>query len=203
MATLREKLESLLDNLSQELLRGHRCLQVAREIRNARGQAKLARSSQFFSTVQEACMREAFLSLAKLAISEKESITIEYLLNAASQVPSKSFPFATRKEIDHSVEMHRKQLEELTPVVDGLKLQRDRVLAHLDRKHVNEPEAISSQSIETQQIERCFSVFLEIINTYRRYFGETELSFEEVEKDLREEVVYLVERLQATDCGAG
>jgi hypothetical protein len=203
MATLREKLGSLLDSLSEELLRGYRCLLIAREIRDAQGERKLAPAAQFFSTVQEACMREAFLSVAKLAISERESITIEYLVNAAGQVPSKFFPFATREEIDNAIEVHRGQLEELTPVIDDLKLQRDRVLAHLDRKHVNEPETISSQSIESQQIERCFDVFLGIINTYRRYFGETELGFEQVVNDLREEVGYLVERLQVRDYEAG
>ena len=202
MATLREKLESLLHSLSEELLRGYRCLLIAREISDAQRERKLTRAPQFFSTIQEACMREAFLSVAKLAISERESITIEYLLNAAGQVPSKSFPFATREEIDRSIELHRQQLAQLSPLIDDLKLQRDRVLAHLDRKHVNEPQAIYSQSIQTQQIEQCFDVFLRIINTYRRYFGSTELSFEGVERDIRKEVGYLVERLQGIDHGA-
>jgi hypothetical protein len=203
MATLREKLESLLNKLSEELLRGYGCWQIAQGIGSAQAEGNLAGAAQFISTVQEACMREAYLSLAKLGITEGESITIEYLLNVASQVPSRSFPLATREGIDRSVATHRGQLEQLAPVMDDLKLQRDRVLAHLDRKHINEPEAVAPELVETQQIEVCFHVFLGILNTYRRYFGSAELSFEKVEADLRAEVGYVVRRVGATDDGAG
>lgn len=203
MATLREKLKSLLNNLSEELLRGYGCWRIAQEIQAARGEGDLAGAAQFLSIVQEACTREAYLSLAKLGTAEGESITLEYLLNVAGQVPSRSFPLATREEIDRSVAVQRGQLEQLAPLMDDLKMRRDRILAHLDRKHINEPEVVAPESMETEQIEACFLVFLGILNTYRRYFGSAQLSFEKVEADLRAEVGYVVQRLGATGQGPG
>jgi hypothetical protein len=195
MATLREKIESLLNNLSEELLRGYGCWRIAEEIRLAREGGHVAGTARFFATVREACMREAYLSLAKLGIAEGESITIEYLLNVASRVPSRSFPRGSREEIDRSVAAHRGQLEQLAPVMDDLKMRRDRILAHLDRKHINEPGVVAPESMETQQVEACFAVFLGILNTYRGYFGSGELSFERVEEELRAQVGYIVQRL--------
>ncbi len=198
MATLREKIKRLLDNLSLELQRGVRCLQVVQTIRQARSEGYVE-EDKFFNIVLDTCMRESLLSLAKLAISEKESITIDYLLNCALEVPSKGFRNATRAEVESSVLEHRNQLEALAPLIDDLKMQRDRVLAHLDRKHVNEPEVMSTIQINLAEIERAFEIFGGIINTYRRYFGITQLSIEDMRRDLREEMAVLVHQMTQVD----
>lgn len=199
MATLTDKIKFLLETLSLELEQGVGFLQVAKHIKQSQSEGRLKRNTKFFELVSEACMREALLSLAKLAISGKESVTVNYLLNCAREVPSKLFPGATRREIERSVAEHKRRLEDLAPLIDALRTRRDRVLAHLDRKHVNEPEALTASKIDLGEVEEAFGILAEMINTYRRYFGMPDVSLRETGLILQGEVDVLVKLMAQAD----
>ncbi|HEX6305279.1 MAG TPA: hypothetical protein VFZ76_13890, partial [Anaerolineales bacterium] len=191
MLSLKEKVRLLLDNLSLELERGVRCLEVVKAIKFADPREEVRDESTFFITVHEACQRGALLSLAKLVIAEKESISVDYLLNCALEVPSKAFPHASRDTLEAAVSGHRGQLAGLATLSEDLKARRDRMLAHLDRKHVNEPEVLPSGAIDLEVIEEGYETVSEIITAYRGYFGMPALSLEEMRAGLIEEVAEL------------
>lgn len=183
----------MLENLSLELERGVRCLEVVKAIKFADPREEVRDESAFFITVDEACQRGALLSLAKLVIAEKESVSVDYLLNCALEVPSKAFPHASREMLEAAVSGHRSQLAGLETLSEDLKARRDRMLAHLDRKHVNAPEALPSGAIDLEVIEEGYETVSEIINAYRGYFGMPALSLEEMRAGIIEEVAELAD----------
>jgi hypothetical protein len=69
--------------------------------------------------------------------SNDGSINVQYLLEQA-KYNTQLFRFSKPDEIEKLVETHSKLLESYKPVIDVLKEQRDRNLAHLDRKHVKQ-----------------------------------------------------------------
>ncbi len=191
MLTLRDKIKLLLDTLSLELQRGVRCLEIVKAVNQLYKDGQLKREVAFFEIVYDACRREALLSLAKLVIAEKESLSVEYLLNCALEVPSKGFAHASREELKAAVSEHRHRLAELAPLVEDLKARRDRSLAHLDRKHVNEPQILANAAIDLEKVDQAFEMSREIINVYRGYFGMPALTFEAMRAGLNEEMVNL------------
>ena len=193
MLSLKEKVRLLLENLSLEVERGVRCLEVVKAIKFADPREEVRDESAFFITVDEACQRGALLSLAKLVIAEKESVSVDYLLNCALEVPSKAFPHASREMLEAAVSGHRSQLAGLETLSEDLKARRDRMLAHLDRKHVNAPEALPSGAIDLKVIEEGYETVSEIINAYRGYFGMPALSLEEMRAGIIEEVAELAD----------
>lgn len=193
MLTVREKVELLLEHLSLEMERGVGCLEVVKAINLAGPEEKLVSGTTFIGTVHEACEREALLSLAKLLIAEAESISVDYLLNCALEVPGKVFPHASRVTLEAAVSRHRRQLAEREALRDDLKARRDRMLAHLDRKHVNDPEVLPSGAVDWEAIEAGFEIAGEIINACRGYFGMPALALDEVRQGLRGELTDLVD----------
>ena len=193
MLTLKEKVRSLLESLSLELERGVRCREVAKAIDFADSGEQLRGESGLVRTVREACEREALLSLAKLVIAEGESISVDYLLNCALEVPSKAFPHASRETLEAAVLEHRGQLAGLARLSEELKARRDRMLAHLDRKHVNDPEVLPSGGVDLEAIGEGYEIVAEIISVYRGFFGMPELSLEEMRGGVTEEAAELAD----------
>ena len=198
MATVREKVKLLIEHLLLEQRRGLGCAQVAQAIQQERAVNPGMPGEPFFEVVEEACRREALLSLAKLLIAEGESISIDYLLNCALEVPSRVFQQATRDEILESVLENRQQIGELAPLAEQLKAQRDRLLAHLDRKHVNEPEVLEFEPLETELVIGTFEKLGEIIQIYKSYLGVEERSFEGEDLDLDAATRSVIDQLKRT-----
>jgi hypothetical protein len=198
MATVREKLTLLIDHLLLEQRRGLGCAQVAQAIQQARADVSGMPGERFFGVVEEACRREALLSLAKLLIAEGESISIDYLLNCALEIPSRVFHRATRDEILESVQENRQQIGELAPLVEELKAQRDRILAHLDRKHVNEPEVLDFELLDMGLVIGTFERLGKIVQSYQDYLGDEGLSSESESPELIAATRSVIDQLKRT-----
>ena len=187
-----DKIKDIFDYLCDELDRGNHFYQIAKTLQRAYEGNRLAEAPYFFAGVYDACMRESILSLAKLTVPDNNSITIDYLLNTVLQ-NHRAFKLAATNDIEMAVARHQRQLnKELRPLIDSVKGQRDRVIAHLDRKHINDPSAILSNKVNMTEVGQCFEVLLQMVNTYKVYYDAVEFSFDLIERSVQSDVNYLI-----------
>ena len=55
-----------------------------------------------------------------------------------------AFTRINQAKVSSVVQEHQQQLAKLEPVVQQVNLRHDRAIAHLDRKHINNPAAIAN-----------------------------------------------------------
>ncbi|MBE0411990.1 MAG: hypothetical protein IBX69_19860 [Anaerolineales bacterium] len=181
------KIKAILDLLTAELSVGILYLQIVSTLHAKFAHSDLLTYPCLLSGTYQACFNQALLSLAKLGIHERESVSIEYLLNCASQ-NTKAFRYASREQIEQKIESHRHLLQEKQPLFERVKVLRDRILAHLDRKHINEPGLFERLDVDFYEIGQCFEIFTEILNTYKGYFDRSHLdlssSIQIIQKDI-------------------
>lgn len=116
----------------------------------------------FFTTASDATLRETILGITRLTDDDPESINFKLLLNMAGNHPR----ILQNSSIDPRtlVETNRLRLANLDPLLKALRPVRDRELAHLDRKHVNDPSAVFPQSIQVQELAQCVDILTDILS---------------------------------------
>lgn len=191
-----EKIRIIFDYLCDELDRGNHFFQIFKFLEEAyRKKRIIGVAPYFFAGVYDACLREAILSLAKLLVPDKDSINIYYLLNIATQNPE-IFPFVEANKVKEAVTKHQRLIEELQPFIEELRGQRDQVIAHLDRKHINNSTKMLSDQINLTETEKSFDVLLQIINTYVGYYDDKSFSFGVIESNVRQEMAYILSLME-------
>jgi hypothetical protein len=179
-----EKIRKILDLLYSQLGQGLAYFWCAESLHQAFAKSKLARSSHFLAVVYHASLRETVLAFARM-VEQREhqsEVTIHWLLKYAENNPG-LFSNTDHTEVRESAKRHRRQLQEHQTLIDSVLEQRDRTLAHLDKKHVNDPDALFSNpaGINLVEMERCFQVILEILGFYMGYYGSS-VDFEFMKK---------------------
>ena len=103
-------------------------------------------------------------------------------------------------EVSHKVQRHQKQLAELKPLDQQIKIWRDRAIAHLDRNYVNNPETIANMHpVDMEYMGECFILLQDIINVYRKWLGMGIFRLQNSEKKIADEWEYLIGFIQQTD----
>ncbi len=102
------------------------------------------------------------LGITSLTDESQESINFKLLLDMAENHPRllKLSPIEARQ----LVEANRLRLASLDPVLKALRPVRDRELAHLDRKHLNDPYAGSPEPIQIRDLSHCLEVLNMILS---------------------------------------
>ena len=72
---------------------------------------------------------------------------------------------------------------------------RDRRLAHLDRKHINEPVIINRLQIEFDEIDHTFKFLTEVLNTYCAYYDQTQLDLNDYQRIIQDDLNRLFDRI--------
>jgi hypothetical protein len=197
----RRALQEIVGYLSDQLTRGWAALLVARQLDRAGREERLGRARSTLGATHEACVESAILAFARLAISHKDSISVEYLLNCAYHSPS-AFPLPERAAVMEAVARHRALLHGLRPLVERVKDYRDRTIAHLDKKHVNHTDVVQSRPpVDLGEVERAFETLLEVINAYRGYLDQPALDVARLRSELSEEWAYLYGLAERGDRG--
>ena len=144
-----------------------------------------------YSAVYWACIDDAILVFSRLLLKNPDSVTLHNLLYIAEN-QSTLFKFATPEIIKESVANSRVQLEGFTPLFEVIKTQRDKMLAHLDKKHVNDlDDILAIPLINFYEVENCLHETLKIFNVYKGFYDQSKLYLGDVEDNLREDVEYL------------
>jgi len=181
------KLREIVEYLSDQLTRGWAALWVAQQVDRACREEQLDCASSLLTTTYDACVESAILALARLTVAHKDSISVAYLLNCVDQSPS-AFPLPERPAVADAVVQHRALLLNLQPLVDRVKDYRDRTIAHLDKRHVNQNGVISARPpVDLREVESAFQQMLLILNAYREYLDRPALHLEELKASIADD----------------
>jgi hypothetical protein len=166
-----EKIQEIIDRLFGQLVQGTIYFYCSKSLHEAFQEGGLIRWSYLFNGVYLASVNEAVLALSRVVIEDESSITIHYLFNYAEHNP-RLFSSQEIEDVRRSAETHKKRLQKYEQLIQSVKEQRDRVLAHLDKKHVNDPSALFSypQGVNLTELGECLQELLDIFNFYAGYY---------------------------------
>jgi hypothetical protein len=187
-----EKAKNVVDFLCEEIHRGILFYQIVKTLRVEFENGAVISARSFFTGVYEACERESILSLTKLTHKNEKSITMDTLLNIATVTP-KVFKYATSDMVVELIKQHQELKAELQSLISNATTQRDWTIAHLDKKHINQPDIINSHGINMTALGNGFDELAKLINTYRIYLKNGEYSFKRTKEEIQHDVAYLMD----------
>ncbi len=193
-----QSIERTVQALCDELYWGLRFFFAAKSLE----QTELRLTPTLFDTFYLSCSDNACLTLSRMVIAKEKvkgdnSVNIQYLLRQVGDNPS-LFHFAKPGEIERLIPTHLALLETHKPIIGILKDQRDRNLAHLDQKHVKQPEWRKSQTqLDFVQVENLYQDLIGIMATYYKLFYGGEFDFGNWKTISQAEVKNLIEYYEA------
>jgi hypothetical protein len=167
----RRQITGVLEILCRELEKLRHFYVIVQEISHKISSSE-DEGRDFVCSIYEAAWRAFLIGLAGLTSTDQESITINYLLDLAANHPH-SFRFSDQKSIQEFIARSRGMLLQLDPIERKLRSERDRRLAHLDRKLINEPDLFEADNIRLEDADHVLEIAEQIVSTlYLYYYGE-------------------------------
>lgn len=151
-----------------------------------------------FAAAYWACLEQSVLVLAKLTIKHRDSISIHYLLNQAEN-NTELFDSAAADEVVESIRDHRALLQDYATLINTARAQRDRVIAHLDRKNINDPPTILAAPVNMNEVEECYQALLTMLNAYKGYYDDSELYLSHIDEMVQEDISYLARLMKESN----
>lgn len=122
-----------------------------------------------FAGIYRASWRALLIGLAGLLSTDQESITIDYLLEHARNHPY-DFEEFSNQAVQERVKDARSELLSLSDLESRLRAFRDRKLAHVDRKHVNDPEKMNNLHLESDEVSKALELVESVVNGFNVMF---------------------------------
>jgi hypothetical protein len=182
------KIEKVLDMLFGQVVQGEVYFYNARSIYKAFQKNNLLKMSNFFFGIYLASIREAVLALARIVDANSNSISIYYLFNLVEN-NSRLLSQEDAKHIRDSIADQKAQLKIYDHLFVSVFDQRDRVLAHLDKKHINDPSNLfgNPKGVNLTDLGKCLNDILDILEFYYDYF-EREHNISNIEEEITGDV---------------
>lgn len=190
-----EKLQSLLDHLTDLLFRTWSAFLVAKNLDPIIDSNDFVLKRYFFVSAHVSCVESALLGFSKL-MSKKDEVSVSYLLDMCNQ-ESSDFTRVNQSNVSIVVQEHQQQLAKLEPLIQQVKMWRDKAIAHIDRKHINDPAAIANmQPVNMEEVGEGFILLGDIINAYREWLGMGLLRLKVAESKMADEWEDLAELIK-------
>lgn len=194
MSMTDERMRRILDAVAYTAAHGKIAARVARGLREAYENNRITCSRWFFGAASGATEDRMLLYCYRLLVStgaQSESVTVDYLLNYAQSNPG-VFRFANPGDVQKSVDADRKALEKMSPLIDKVARERNRSIAHMDRKWINSPEAMLLPApVIMSEVERSFGTVLALVNVYKGYFDNTEVHWQHLDGEVHADLEWL------------
>jgi hypothetical protein len=200
MVDAERKIRQILDELYNELSVGWRDFEIAKNIRVADENRSVKSAFGFFQGTYEACLDMACLSIAKIILKDERGkpANIWYLLNCLQNNPE-VFTGIGKKLILDSVDVHRKQLEDLQDTINKIERQRQNI-AHIDKWRITDRKRLYTNSrLNQNDLEIAYTLVLRILSVYKGYLRPSEdIShlFYLWSRMIQEDVEFMVRRTQ-------
>ena len=198
MVETKQRLEQTIEALCDELYWGLRSFYAAKNV----FETELRLTPTLFDTFYFSCLDQSALILSRMVVAKEdakddESINLKYLANLAENNPS-AFQNAKPGEVRDLMQEQTQLFELHKSSIQILKEQRDQNLAHLDRRHVNDPKWRETQTqIDFSQTEKLYQDLIGIMVTYYRLFFGGKLGFANWDTVTNTEVQNLIEYYEA------
>lgn len=132
--------------------------------------------------VYEASQRSLLIGLAGVLSTDQESITLSYLLDLASNKPY-SFNAAAPERVKQVAETGRRLLESIDSVETRLRSVRDRRLAHLDRKMINDPSLYTESRLDFEETSAALATVEQVLSPLLAAFHGVSPDFATLRQD--------------------
>ncbi|MBL8078946.1 MAG: hypothetical protein JNM55_13355 [Anaerolineales bacterium] len=193
------RISNLLEHITDLLYRTWSAFLVAKHLDAVIDAPEYAPSRYFLSSVYGACIESAILGFSKLMSNTKNEISILYLLELVSRESAHS-AVSYREELQSFSQTHKQQLLSMQPLVDNIKIWRDKAIAHSDRIHINNPSAIvQAEMIDMDDPGLELMRLQDLINFYRQEFGLGNIRLQEAETKMASEWRHLEKLLKEND----
>lgn len=152
--------------LASQISQGWHYLHVAKYLKDAYRDNKIKGAHTLLTNAQSACWDSSVLALANVVVDNDDSLNINYLFNCLERDPS-SYPYICKCKLRKQIKKHRDQLKQVDAILPRLKERRSKIIAHLDRKLVNQPETVFSYpQLDMESLIQAFLVLREILGVY-------------------------------------
>lgn len=194
MSESSEKIKVIIEELADQLGRCWHAYVVAKSLKDAFDNNRIPGALSFFAASYRFCLESAILAFARVVINDSDSVNIWYLLNCVENNPS-GLPNLPESVVIESVADFRQRLQAMQPLFKIVKEQRDRVIAHLDKKIVNAPEIMKNQApIIPEEFERGFDLLLSIIRVYyRALIPSIDYHLDDISPTIESDLAYLID----------
>jgi hypothetical protein len=210
-----QRVHDTLDLLTVELSKAWGCYHIVNEIQQAYADKRINCLYYFLATTRASCENSVILILTNLLSQNKRNKTanVVYLLRVFESLACRAIKFTgitdpedmvgisrtsalTGRMLDQNllqkISQDKAQVEALEPVTEKLRSYRNTVVAHLDRKLVNDPVSLLSASpLHQDEIEAAFDFLFDLIRSYYWYLGY-DFQFRDLSESLVEDFEYLV-----------
>jgi len=161
-----EKIRETAKILTSQISIGWDYFVLAKFIREAYANGRIKGAHEVLTQSYAACWDTAILAVTKVIDKQPDSLNLSYLLNCV-ETSSKDYPSLTTDELKKQVADHRHELESIEARIPGIWDERDRIVAHLDRKHVNAPTSVyTNPPIELDDLHGAIRALRRILLIY-------------------------------------
>lgn len=167
-----QKIEQALSRLVEQFISGYFEFCFARFVHRARMDGQIKEARTFFAGAENSLFDNSILALSILIFRDTDSVSIDYFLNCAEQTPA-AFPRAQEPALLNTISQHREQLKRIRERANNIKELRDRTIAHVDKKWVND-STYTRPPLDYDEIERMFTEINQIMGVYKLYLNPPE-----------------------------
>jgi len=161
-----EKIRETAKILTSQISIGWDYFVLAKFIREAYAKGRIKGAHEVLTQSYAACWDAAILSVTKVMDKQSGSLSLSYLLNCV-EASSKDYPSLTTDELKKQIADHRQELESIEARIPGIWDERDRIVAHLDRRHVNAPASVyTNPPIELNDLHGAIRALRRILLIY-------------------------------------
>ena len=191
-----EKLQRLLDHLTDLLFRTWSAFLVAKNLDPIIDSSDFVQKRYFLVSAYASCVESALLGFSKLMSTKEDEASVSYLLNMCKRKPS-ALIHVNQANVSGAIQEHQQQLAKMESLVQHVKMWRDKAIAHLDRKHINDPAALTNmQPVDMEEVGEGLILLQDMINVYREWLGMGLLRLKEAESTMSNEWKDLAELIK-------
>lgn len=186
-----EKNLDIIHYLASQISLGWIHLYIAKFIGEAYRENRIMGAHTILKNAQLACEESSVLALGKVVVKHESSQSIYYLLNCLEEDPS-SYPYVNESELLEQISNHRDELSKIDEILPSLKEKRNKVIAHLDKKLVNQPETVFSYPpLDVESLVPAFQIIRGILEVYDKQTESFSFWIDEG-KDIKSDLDYLI-----------
>ena len=156
-----EELQNLIQDGRLHLLAWQQILEATKKYPEL-----LDLATGFFVLTAKAHREATILCAAKLVEGQGDSVTFDYFFNVL--LGSNSYFLANWDEVKRSAQADKKRLPEIRQAFEKVRVERDKVVAHLDKEIINSGSK-SQIYVSFTELSELFDVFEHLLNPYYAY----------------------------------
>ena len=166
-------LKQVLDALEHQILIGKTYWAIANGLLKAEP-IVYGTAPTFFGLVVDGSLELAQIVVAKLYDRSEQSVTITAMLFQAARQPECFQKAADRHQVDIAILKSTQRVISLRPVLDSIRIRRDKWLAHLDEQSVRDPKSLEAKArLTIEDLKRTFQETEEILRELSHLFDGT------------------------------